>query len=361
MSKEINVLQLIDSLNVGGAEVLAVNIFNLLAEKKNIQSYLCATREEGELQKKIKNRSNYLFLNRTKTIDIKAIFKLKKFVKTNKITIIHAHSSSYFMAFCIKLIVPSVKIIWHDHYGKSDFLSERKTTPLHLISNFFSYIITVNEKLRLWSVKNLQCKKVVFINNFASFNDSLNTTVLKGSEGKRIVHLGAFRPQKDHLNLLQAFNQVIKKHSDYTLHLIGNGTDIAYKNKINAYIDENNLQNNVFLYGICSDIKNILQQSTIGVLSSKSEGLPVALLEYGLAKLPVVVTNVGECGKVVKNNFSGLVVLPEDTISLQNGLLYCIENKDKRKFFATNFNNDILKKYSKDNFLDKIITIYKEV
>ena len=40
------------------------------------------------------------------------------------------------------------------------------------------------------------------------------------------------------------------------------------------------------------DIKNILHQATLGVLSSKSEGLPVALLEYGLASLPVVATNV---------------------------------------------------------------------
>ena len=46
---------------------------------------------------------------------------------------------------------------------------------------------------------------------------------------------------------------------------------------------------------------------TIGVLASKFEGLPVALLEYGLAKLPVVITDVGECNKVVTHLKDGLV------------------------------------------------------
>ena len=71
MNKKIKVLQLIDSLQVGGAEVLAVNIANTLS-KQRIVSHLCATRKEGPLKENIEPAVGYLFLERKKTVDIKS-------------------------------------------------------------------------------------------------------------------------------------------------------------------------------------------------------------------------------------------------------------------------------------------------
>ena len=73
----------------------------------------------------------------------------------------------------------------------------------------------------------------------------------------------------------------------------------------------------MFLYGSKQDIKNILNQSTIAVLTSRSEGLPVALLEYGWHKKPVVVTDVGEISSLVQNGKNGFVVAAH-----QNQLFY---------------------------------------
>jgi glycosyltransferase involved in cell wall biosynthesis len=55
-----------------------------------------------------------------------------------------------------------------------------------------------------------------------------------------------------------------------------------------------------FVYGSLQDVENILNQATIAVLSSQSEGLPIALLEYGLHKKPVVVTAVGDMPMLIK-------------------------------------------------------------
>ena len=91
--KKLGVIQIIDSLNAGGAEVLAVNIANGLSEHE-INSHLCTTRKEGVLKENILKEVGYIFLNRKKTIDFYSIFKLSKYIKTNNITIIHAHSTS---------------------------------------------------------------------------------------------------------------------------------------------------------------------------------------------------------------------------------------------------------------------------
>ena len=100
---------------------------------------------------------------------------------------------------------------------------------------------------------------------------------------------------------------------------------------------------------LCLDISNILNQATIGVLSSKSEGLPVSLLEYGLAKLPVVVTNVGECGKVVENGKSGIVVEKENSLELADALDELINSEEKRKEYAELHYNNVIEKYSENN------------
>ena len=358
MNKKIKVLQLIDSLQVGGAEVLAVNIANALS-KQRIVSHLCATRTEGPLKENIEQAVGYLFLERKKTVDIKSIYKLKNYIKCNNISIIHAHSTSYFIAICVKFIYPKLKVIWHDHYGKSEFLNKTSRLSIQFISFAVSGVISVNSILFEWSKKYLMVNKVNFLNNFPFFIDLSRTTFLNGKIGNRIVHVAGFRRQKDHINLLKAFIVVLKHKPNSTLHLIGKDYNDTYSKLIHEFIKDENLQNNVFLYGVRSDIKNILEQADIGILSSESEGLPVSLLEYGLAKLPVVVTDVGECAVVVKNSL--VVVLSKRSDKLANAIVSLINDKVLREKVALELHTEVLENYSRESTMKKIIKIYREI
>lgn len=361
MNKKIKVLQLLDSLNVGGAEVLAVNIFNLLLKEENIESYLCATRNEGELKNGINNKKNYFFLKKKSTLDVKSIINLYKYIKINNINIIHAHTTSYFIISLIKLITFSkFKIIWHNHTGSYVFLKGYKLFILKILSNKINVIINVNKELISWSEKELYSKNI-YLPNFPLFNNSKELTKLKGEEKKRIVIVGGIRKVKNHLSLLKAFNLVIKEHSDWSLHIVGKRYNDNCQKIIYEYVKENNLNEHVFFYDLCTDIKNILSQANIGVLSSDSEGLPIALLEYGLAKLPVIVTDVGECSQVVENNFSGLIVPPKNHKYLFHAISELINSEEKRFLFAKNLNKEIENNYSKESFISRTVKIYKEL
>lgn len=362
MQQKIGVLQLIDSLNTGGAEVLSVNIANALAKVEGYSSYLCATRKEGSLKENINHSVKYLFLERKKTLDVKAILKLKSFVKNNSISIIHAHSTSIILAFFLKLLFFKVKIIWHDHYGNSQFLNKRKSFHIKIISLFINSIISVNEVLQDWAIKKLYCKDVFFINNFPFFHSVNEITILKGKEGKRIVHLAAFREQKDHFNLIKSFHLLLQKDcsKEWTLHLVGKKNNTEYTKEVFKLIKNLKLENTVFAYGSCLDIKHVLKQSSIGVLSSKSEGLPIALLEYGLAKLPVVVTSVGQCANVIDNKINGYVVSPNDTIEFSEKLENLISSKEKREKIGLALHEKVNSQYSQENFLKQLLKIYNQ-
>lgn len=356
--EKLKVIQIIDSLNVGGAEMLAVNIANSLATK-GVESHICTTRREGELKGKISKDVQYLFLNRTKTIDLRAIKKLSNYIKNERIQILHAHSSSYFIAVCVKLLRPKIKIVWHDHFGGSEFLTDKSRRPIQRVSFLFSCVITVNSKLLEWAKRNLNVKNYVLLNNFAVFDNNEKKTFLKGEENKRIIHVAGFRKQKDHMTLLNAFKIFLKENPKWTLHLVGKVHQGNYSEKVQSYITENNLSDNVFIYGMCSDIKHILDQSTIGVLSSKSEGLPISLLEYGLAQLPVLVTNVGECAKVVTN--SNALVAAERPQEFANTLEVMVDNVNLRNDIAQELSKKVIEDYSVNVVTNILVDIYSKI
>jgi len=353
----MRVLQLIDSLDAGGAERVAVNMANTLSKKID-KSFLCATRKEGLLKASISNSVGYLYLNKQKTIDLNAIKALNTFIKTNHINIIHAHSSSFFLATIMKLLNGKLAVVWHDHYGNSEFLAIRKYRVLKLCSRYFSHIFSVNKTLEIWAKENLKFESVSYLPNFATADKNLAVTTLKGTHGKRIICLANLRPQKDHFTLIDAFKRVVQLFPDWTLHCVGKDFNDEYSKEVKTKIETLGLQKSIFVYGSKPDVFNILQQCEVGVLSSKSEGLPMALLEYGLAHLAVITTDVGECSSVVLNAQNGLLINPLSVDELSESLILYLENKSLRNTYSAQFKAHVIKEFSEASQLKYILDIY---
>ncbi|WP_299097490.1 glycosyltransferase [Winogradskyella sp.] len=357
----MKVLQLIDTLQTGGAERLAVNYANGLV-RLGVDSHICATRAEGLLLNTIDDSVGYLFLNRSKTIDFRAIFKLRSYLILNKIEIIHAHASSYFFATLVKVTLPRIKIVWHDHYGNSELLSQRPKRVLSLCSLGFSYVFCVNQKLKAWNKEHLFVKKIKYIKNFPVLQKSQkNLTVLKGEGGKRLLCLANLRDQKNHSMLLDAFKIVNNEFPDWSLHCVGKDFDDKCSRQFFSKIKALKLNKSVHFYDSKTDILNIMSQCEIGLLSSKSEGLPLALLEYGMSGLPVVVTDVGNCRLLVSDKSFGQLVDKNDYMQFAESIKQLILDKDYRLFCADNLNQKVTREYSEKNVLSDIISIYKSI
>ena len=356
----MRVLQLIDSLHPGGAERVSVNIANALVNDID-KSFLCVTREEGILKSSLSSDVGYLFLRKRATIDKKAISLLNKFVRDKRVDIIHAHSTSYFLAVIIKLLNRKIKLVWHDHYGNSEFLLERKSWVLKFCSKYFDFVFSVNRNLKSWAKNYLKIEKVKYLPNFVIANRVNPKTTLHGEEGKRIVCLANLRPQKDHYTLIRAFKNVTKEFPDWTLHLVGKDFNDDYSFQIKKEIESSKSSNAIYLYGSKPDISNILNQCEIGLLSSKSEGLPLALLEYGLAKLAVISTKVGECESVVENEDNGILIKPEDELELYEAIKYLIEKNEERILKSKSFNLKVEKQYSQKAAVYSILEVYKKL
>ncbi|WP_028377719.1 glycosyltransferase [Leeuwenhoekiella sp. MAR_2009_132] len=355
----MRVLQLIDSLEVGGAERMAVNYANALLGKIEV-SALCATRAEGDLKSIIKPDIPYLFLNKKRTLDLAAFLRLRRFIRTYNIQLIQAHGSSYFTAVLVKMITPDLKVVWHDHYGNSEFLKERDTRFLKPLSRFFDGVIAVNDILSRWSKEYLNIEKSVFIKNFIA--DALPLDINfnpKGTKGKRLVCVANLRPQKNHQLLLKSFEELLKIDDQYTLHLFGSKIDITYSDLILSSIETSGFKDSVFYYGTHLKISSVLPYFDIGLLTSNSEGLPLSLLEYGQAGLAVVTTNVGDCARVLDG--AGICVPPNDFESLVNAVLNYKSTPQSKIDYGILLQKKIERFYSSNSVLAEVIGIYEQV
>ncbi len=336
---------------------MSVTYANALAQRIDA-SFLCCTRKEGLLKKQLAPEVGYLFLNKKNTFDLQAFRKLRRFVKENRIDLIQAHSSSWFLGLMVKSTLLRVKLVWHDHYGRD--LNQRRAGSLKPASNYFDGILSVNTDLQKWSLENLYCKKVHYFRNFLyQVSSSGEITSLKGGGTFQIICVANLRPQKDHLNLLNAFRILLERNPEVSLHLVGEDQHDCYSKGIKNHIIENDLQKKVFLYGEKEKVGLLIQQADLGILSSESEGLPMALLEYGFFGIPAVCTDVGKCAEVLGKE--GKIVPAKDPEALAAAMAHYIENETRRKIDGDRFRHRVMNKFSEETVLPKVITFLQEL
>lgn len=362
---KIAVLQLIDNLGYGGAENMAVQIANTIAESNQVASFICATREGGVYEQHLRTDVQKLILNKKKFFDFKALKKLHSFIVLNNIKVIQAHSSSIFWALLIKIRHSKCKIIWHNHYGMSEFAFswryKLRNLPVKLLNRLISHYLVVNEVLLQWNKKFLEIPddKSQLLFNYPVKKELTLGFVPPTNPSKTILCLANIREQKGHPFLIAAINMVFDKKKDWSLVLVGKDFGGQPLADLLTCIDNSPFKDRIFWMGGQPNVGDFLSNAAIGVLSSKSEGLPVALLEYGLYTLPVVATNVGQVADVLGNY--GIIVQYGDQEAFAEALVKLIDQQDFRIELAKKFQDRVQQVYSEEAAKSKLLAIYHQV
>lgn len=130
--------------------------------------------------------------------------------------------------------------------------------------------------------------------------------------------------------LIKSWGQVAHKHPQWQLCIAGTGNEQSF-NYLKALISQNHVEESVHLLGFRSDMLNLYKESAIFVLSSRSEGLPMVLLEamsQGCA--PVATANLGRTREILPDDSYGLVCEPNDVAALSTAIDYMITHSSYR-------------------------------
>jgi glycosyltransferase involved in cell wall biosynthesis len=360
--ERIGVMHLVDTLDRGGMERVAVNLVNHLPRER-FRVFLCTTRHDGPLADLVADDVERLCLARRRRLDVGAFRQLVGYIRSAGIHILHAHGTSLLVAAVASFFPPYPKLVWHVHFGH--YANEQRSALAYrLLASRARSLIAVNSPLVDWARKRL-CfppNRTWYIPNFVAEAESeLTTPVLPGHDGYRIVCAGNLRPEKDHLGLLAAMSIVVQHAPSAHLLLLGATSDAAYFKLVLGEIAHRGLASSVSLLGGRSDVLEVLRACDIGVLSSTSEGFPLALLEYGVAGLPVVATRVGHCPEVLDDGEAGVLVPAGRPDQLAAALLSLLGSSTDRVVLGERLRARVRKNYSPGPNIPLVCRVYETV
>jgi glycosyltransferase involved in cell wall biosynthesis len=150
-----------------------------------------------------------------------------------------------------------------------------------------------------------------------------------------VVTVGRLHPVKGQDVLVEAFARVAASLPDAELHLIGDGEEHA---ALEELVWKRDIERQVRFLGRLErdEVRDALAQASLFVLPSRSEGLPLALLEAMAVGVPVVATDVGGVSEVIRNDTEGVLVPPEDPAALARAVSTTLSDPDRRRSLSQN-------------------------
>jgi glycosyltransferase involved in cell wall biosynthesis len=303
----MRIMHIIDSLDIGGAERMLVEVANAAAADGN-EVLVVVTRSVTTLASDLHPNIKLITLDRRYRLDLSAMRRLADHARRHRVDVFHAHGRTTlsFMAAVRTLRLTGIPIVFHDHYGS---IETDGSVPYwfrlwgrHHVSQY----VGVYAKLADWAATaGIAPQRIHFIENaldlsrldFAAVSrePSLRRQFAVPEDLLLGIVIGGIRPQKGVDVLLNALAQS-QYRGAFKIVLIGGERDAAYAAACRAQCSSLGLDDMVVFAGQRPDAAGLLPEVDFAVLPSRSEGGPLVLIEYLLAGLPFVATKVGSVG-----------------------------------------------------------------
>ncbi|MCF2944971.1 glycosyltransferase [Paenibacillus tarimensis] len=171
--------------------------------------------------------------------------------------------------------------------------------------------------------------------------------------------VGRMAQQKNHLQLIDSFAEVQKRHPDTTLLIIGDG---PLRGEIMAKIKEKGLEGHVRCPGLRTDVPRLLRGADAFVLGSLWEGFPNVVIEAMASELPVVATRTGGVAEVVEEPGSGFIVEPGVTDEMTKALSALIAmDKPAREKMGRYAKNIVTTRFTLERTLEQTDELYRSL
>ncbi|MDQ7841235.1 MAG: glycosyltransferase [bacterium] len=167
------------------------------------------------------------------------------------------------------------------------------------------------------------------------------------------VMVGRFKEPKDPVTLVNAWARVGAAHR---LLLVGDG---PMRPEVEALVRKQGLEGRVAVLGARDDVPVLLRSSDIFVLSSRWEGMPLAVIEAMMGGLPVVATDVGGVSEAVVNGETGLLVPPGNADALSVALDRLLTDPALRRRMGEAGRRRALEHFTEERMLAETAAVYE--
>ncbi|MBC7350802.1 MAG: glycosyltransferase [Thermogutta sp.] len=317
MMSERCILEVLHSLDYGGAEVLAVRLAQRFSTVYPVG--LALIDSGGPLEGHLgRERIRTAVIGRRPGLDWACVLRLRRILMEWTPAVIIAHQyTPFFYSALARGLRKKVPVVYVEH-GR--FYPDKKKLRRFLFNRFLlrrhDVIVAVGKAVKhaLVEKEGFPASRISVVYNGVdmrrfdgcaekrnSYRDSLGAT----PRDVVVVHVARFDPLKDHLTALRAFRYL--RDIPMKLILVGDGPT---RSEIESTIRSLNLEDCVRILGYREDVPEVLAAGDIFLLTSLNEGIPVTIIEAMMVGLPVVATEVGGVPEIVAKDETGLLVSP---------------------------------------------------
>ena len=372
MDKKIRVCHIRDSSGMFGAERVIITLLRNIDTSKFLPSAVLQKKEPSlnrALLEELQNIGIECFeISVTGKFDFRAISRLRYYLVTRNIDIIHTHDFKSNLYGLLATRGTGIKRVVTVHGSTRDSLKKRLYLYLdeRFICTRFDKVIAVSkDMLPHLAKRKVKSSQVAVIQN--CFDPSLlikttrkNKSVIPGESNHTFIFavVGRVYPDKGHRFFLEAFAKLLSENYKISAWIIGDGPGVM---EVESLIEYLNLKESVSMCGRIENMVSVYHSINCLVISSLTEGLPYVLLEAMFFGVPVVATRVGDIPDIIKDSESGVLVDPASSDELFRGMKQILAHPQKADSYASKASEIVRERFSYKRMLEETEEVYQQI
>ena len=298
--------------------------------------------------------------------------RLYAFIKKNHFDIAQSSlfKANYHSRIAARLA--GVPMIFAEEHGEHYEFKARRLRSFHFIladrilSHITNKVICPSENMKesLIQTEGIAEDKVSAIINAveeATLRPSRSKEAMREElgikEGMSVIGtIGTLSYAKAHEVLLQAFNEIIKANSSIVLLIVGDG---PRKKELKQMACSLGIEKKVIFAGERLDVADLLQIMDVFVLSSRSEGLPITLLEAMYMGIPSVAPKIGGIAEVIEDDSTGLLFSYPNYRELASRITHLLIHFEQAKAISQAARKKIQDKFLYSRYVQELMCLYQ--
>jgi len=303
-------------------------------------------------------------IHERRSIDLNVLKQIIDLGREHDAEIVHAHdfrSDLFGFAAARVLRVPFISTA---HGWISNDLKGRISTRLDkLILRQADHVISVSDQTRKqlgrWA-NHQRCTVIPNALRIGHYKIQRAPSHFRASRGIAddellIANVGRLSPEKGQLLFLEAARDVARRFRRLRFVLFGIGPDQAL---LERFINENDMHELVILAGYRNDMDQLYNEIDLIVQSSTTEGMPNVILEALLMQVPVIATDVGGTGEIVKHGATGVLIPSCSKGALVSAIEGFLTNRQMFDAMAKKGRDDVIFRFNHERRVEKLTAVY---
>lgn len=331
--RPIRVLQLLAGCQVGGLEMMALNLVRSL--NREFEFTVVCYDAEGPLKERYEAAGvSVRLLRRRPGIDLRYPLRLARAIRRADCDVLHAHNNTALFYGALGAVASGGRrVVFTAHDRDLPRLPARVLQ--RMLGKVTTRAVAVSEAGRdnLLDFDGFEEKRVTVVRNGADASAFRKLPERAASrralglppDAEVIGTVARMHPEKNLPLLIQAFARVARRRERAVLVIAGDGPE---RPRCEGVALGAGISDRVHFLGTRSDVTRVLAALDVFVLSSDTEGLPMAVIEAMAAELPVVATDVGAVRELVREGVNGHLAPRGSDEALAARVLDLLENAD---------------------------------